>query len=83
MALENTFSTVGQSMLQLAMAQGQTNRHLQQHLKQGHAMAYFGLLHRSYDTEVICIYIMEPVFYCLLLIIVLCDLYFDGHILLC
>ena len=46
-------------------------------------MAYFGLLHRSYDTEVICIYVMEPVFYCLLLLIVLCDLYFDGHILLC
>ena len=34
-ALENTFGTVGQSMLQLARAQGQTNRHLQQHLQQG------------------------------------------------
>ena len=33
--LENTFSTVGQSMLQLARAQDQTNRHLQQHLQQG------------------------------------------------
>ena len=35
MALENTFGTVGQSMLQLARAQDQTNRHLQQHLQQG------------------------------------------------
>ena len=34
-ALENTFGTVGQSMLQLARAQDQTNRHMQQHLQQG------------------------------------------------
>ena len=34
-ALENTFGMVGQSMLQLARAQDQTNRHLQQHLQQG------------------------------------------------
>ena len=34
-ALENTFGTIGQSMLQLARAQDQTNRHLQQHLQQG------------------------------------------------
>ena len=34
-ALENTFGTVCQSMLQLARAQDQTNRHLQQHLQQG------------------------------------------------
>ena len=34
-ALENTFGTVSQSMLQLARAQDQTNRHLQQHLQQG------------------------------------------------
>ena len=33
-ALENTFGRVGQSMLQLARAQDQTNRHLQQHLQQ-------------------------------------------------
>ena len=33
--LENTFGTVDQSMLQLARAQDQTNRHLQQHLQQG------------------------------------------------
>ena len=34
-ALENTFDTVGQSMLQLARAQDQTNRYLQEHLQQG------------------------------------------------
>ena len=34
-ALENTFGTVGQSMLQFARVQDQTNRHLQQHLQQG------------------------------------------------
>ena len=34
-ALENTFGTVGQSMLQLARTQDQTYRHLQQHLQQG------------------------------------------------
>ena len=47
------------------------------------AMACFRLLRVGYDTEVICVYGMEPVFYCLLLIIVLCDLYFVSHILLC
>ena len=36
-ALENTFNSVGQSMLQLARAQDQTNRQLQQHLQQGQA----------------------------------------------
>ena len=35
--LENTFDSVGQSILQLARAQGQTNRQLQQHLQQGKA----------------------------------------------
>ena len=34
-ALKNTFDTVGQSMLQLARAQNQTDRQLQQHLQQG------------------------------------------------
>ena len=33
--LENTFGTVGQSMLQLARAQDQTNQYLQEHLQQG------------------------------------------------
>ena len=36
-ALENTFDLVGQSMLQLARAQDQTNRQLQQHIQQGQA----------------------------------------------
>ena len=34
-ALENTFGMVGQSMLQLARAQDQTNCYLQEHLQQG------------------------------------------------
>ena len=34
--LEHTFDSVGQSMLQLAQAQDQTNRQLQQHIQQGH-----------------------------------------------
>ena len=34
-SLENTFGTVGQLMLQLARAQDQTNRYLQEHLQQG------------------------------------------------
>ena len=34
-ALEGTFDTVGQFMLQLTRAQDQTNRHLQQHIQQG------------------------------------------------
>ena len=37
LALENTFDSVGQSTLQLARAQDQTNRQLQQHLQQGQA----------------------------------------------
>ena len=36
-ALENTFDSVGQSMLHLARAQDQTNRQLQQHIQQGQA----------------------------------------------
>ena len=37
LALENTFDSVGQSMLQLARVQDQTNGQLQQHLQQGQA----------------------------------------------
>ena len=36
-ALENTFDSVGQSMLQLPRAQDQTNKQLQQHIQQGQA----------------------------------------------
>ena len=45
-ALENTFGNIGQSMLQLARAQDQTNRHLQQHLQEGqlYMQAHIGAL---------------------------------------
>ena len=46
-------------------------------------MACFRLLRDGYDMEVMCVYVTEPVFYCLLLNIMECDLYFDSHILLC
>ena len=36
-ALEITYDSVGQSILQLARAQDQTNRQLQQHIQQGQA----------------------------------------------
>ena len=58
-ALEDIFDNMGQSMLQLARVQDQTNRHLQQHIQQGHLnmQAHTGALHelansthqRSYD----------------------------------
>ena len=58
-ALENTFDNMGQSMLQLARVQDQTNRHLQQHNQQGqlNMQAHAGALHelansthqRNYD----------------------------------
>ena len=58
-ALENTFDNMGQSMLQLARVQDQTNRHLQQHIQQGQVnmQAHTGALHdlanstqqRNYD----------------------------------
>ena len=58
-ALENTFDHMGQSMLQLARVQDQTNRHLQQHIQQGqiNMQAHTGALHdlanstqqRNYD----------------------------------
>ena len=47
-ALESTFDTVGQSMMQLARAQDQTNRQLQQHIQQGQVniQAHTGALHQ-------------------------------------
>ena len=47
-ALENTFDTVGQSMMQLARAQDQTNRQLQQHIQQGQVnlQVHTGALHQ-------------------------------------
>ena len=48
MTLENTFDNMGQSMLQLARAQDQTNCHLQQHIQQGqlNMQAHAGALHQ-------------------------------------
>ena len=45
-ALENTFNSVGQSMLQLTRAQDQMNRKLQQHIQQGqlNMQAHMGAL---------------------------------------
>ena len=47
-SLENTFDTMGQSMLQLARVQDQTNHHLQQHIQQGqlNMQAHAGALHQ-------------------------------------
>ena len=46
--LENTFDNMGQSMLQLARIQDQTNHHLQQHIQQGqlNMQARAGALHQ-------------------------------------
>ena len=43
---ENTFDTMGQSMLQLARVQDQTNHHLQQHIQKGQVnmQAHAGVL---------------------------------------
>ena len=45
-SLENTFDTMGQSMLQLARMQDQMNHHLQQHIQQGqlNMQAHAGVL---------------------------------------
>ena len=47
-ALENTFDTVGQSLMQLTRVQDQMNRQLQQHIQQGHVnlQAHTGALHQ-------------------------------------
>ena len=46
--LENTFDNMGQSMLQLARVQDQTNRHLQQHIQHGqlNMQAHASALHQ-------------------------------------
>ena len=46
--LENTFDNIGQSMLQLARVQDQTNHHLQQHIQQGqlNIQGHAGALHQ-------------------------------------
>ena len=62
-ALENTFDNMGQSMLQLARVQDQTNRHLQQHLHQGqiNMQAHTGALHdlaNSTQQEIMITYLL-------------------------
>ena len=49
--LESIFDTVGQSMMQLARAQDQTNRQLQQHIQTGtsqHTSPYRGFTTTGY-----------------------------------
>ena len=55
-ALENTFGNIGQSMLQLARAQDQTNKHLQQHLQQGqlNMQAHMGALQQLATSTYQC-----------------------------
>ena len=55
-ALENTFDTEGQSMLQLARAQDQTNRQLQQQLQQGqlNLQAHMGALQQIATSTYQC-----------------------------
>ena len=54
--LENTFDTVGQSMLQLARVQDQTNRQLLQHLQQGqlNMQAHIGSLQQLATSTYQC-----------------------------
>ena len=67
-ALENTFDSVGQSMLQLARAQDQTNRQLQQHIQQGQANmpAYTGALQQlatsTYQRNFDHIFVSIPIY---------------------
>ena len=67
-ALDNTFDSVGQSMLQLARAQDQTNRQLQQHIQQGQLtmQAYTGALHQlatsSYQRNFDHIFASIPIY---------------------
>ena len=51
--LEGTFDSVRQSMLQLARAQDQTNRHLQQHIQQGqlNMQAHTGALQQLANSD--------------------------------
>ena len=67
-ALENTFDSVGQSLLQLARAQDQTNRQLQQHIQQGQAnmQAHTGSLHQlatsTYQRNFDHIFVSIPIY---------------------
>ena len=67
-ALENTFDSIGQSMLQLDSAQDQTNRQLQQHIQQGQAnmQAHTGALQQlatsSYQRNFDHIFASIPIY---------------------
>ena len=67
-ALENTFDSVGQSMLQLARAQDQTKRQLQQHIQQGQAnmQAHSGTLQQlatsTYQRNFDHIFVSIPIY---------------------
>ena len=67
-ALEGTFNTVGQSMLQLARVQDQTNRHLQQHIQQGqlnmqgHTAALQPLANLTYQRNFDHIFASIPIY---------------------
>ena len=67
-ALEHTFDTVGQSMMQLARAQDQTNRQLQQHIQQGQAnmQAHTGALQKlatsTYQRNIDHIFTSIPIY---------------------
>ena len=68
-ALENTFDSVGQPMMQLARAQDQTNRQLQQHIQQGQVnlQAHTGVLHQlvtsTYQRNFDNIFASIPIYY--------------------
>ena len=67
-ALEGTFDSVGQSMLQLGRVQDQTNRHLQQHIQQGqlnmqaHTGALQQLANSTYQRNFNHIFISIPIY---------------------
>ena len=67
-ALEGTFDTFVQSMLQLARAQDQTNRHLQQHIQQdqlnmqAHMGALQQLAHSTFQRNFDHIFASIPIY---------------------
>ena len=67
-ALENTFDNMGQSMLQLARVQDQTNCHLQQHIQQeqlnmqAHASALHQLANSTHQRNYDHIFASIPIF---------------------
>ena len=66
--LENTFDNMGQSMLQLARVQDQTNHHLQQHIQQGqlnmqaHASALYQLANSTHQRNYDHIFASIPIY---------------------